>query len=498
MLVTDSDRAMQGRVPPHNLDAEAVVLSDLLMAPEHIAEQRDSLCGATFYSDANREIYLAVLATTDAGVGVDLVSVAAFLRQRGKLATIGGARYLGDIADATPTVANVADHVRVIVELEQRRRVIAVAHTIAAEGYLDRHCDGERWTTSAAERMRVAAGGSEKHGAFPVLSSEDIFGQLEPIPWLCESLGIAAGAPCMAAGYGYSGKTAAAQSMAISVAAGVNVWGRFAAANGRVLHVDYEQGARLTRERYQRLARGMRLGFDDLAGQLEVVCLPALYMDHAAAEETLARACDGVALCVIDSFRACAPSVDENSSEARLVLDMLARVSDRTGAAFLMIHHARKSQPGQSDSAKMSVRGSGALFDACASVLVFQASKGEPTIVTHEKNRLTGEQHDDVALEIGDVEDDGDRRWGLTVHAVDAADVQTEREERRRTDLDSGILEFVRRNTGCSTGEIKHGVRGKAAAIQAALEAMVRGGRVQKLTAPGGRGRVNWAAKEAL
>jgi hypothetical protein len=59
------------------------------------------------------------------------------------------------------------------------------------------------------------------------------------------------------AGYGFTGKTIAAQALALAIASGGRVWDMFAARSGRVLHLDYEQGQRLTNERYQRLARGV-------------------------------------------------------------------------------------------------------------------------------------------------------------------------------------------------------------------------------------------------
>jgi hypothetical protein len=108
-----------------------------------------------------------------------------------------------------------------------------------------------------------------------------------------------------------------------------------------VLHVDYEQGSRLTRERYQRLARCMGLPPEALDDPLGLMAMPGPYLDQTSAEDALVKACDGCDRVTIDCLRAAAPSIEENSSDFRRPPDLLTRVSERIGCAALVIHHAR-------------------------------------------------------------------------------------------------------------------------------------------------------------
>jgi hypothetical protein len=121
----------------------------------------------------------------------------------------------------------------------------------------------------------------------------------------------------------------------------------------------------------------------------------------------------------VDSFRASCRITEENGSEARVPLDGLTRISEKTGTLFAVIHHARKPAAGHRGAAaggvKMAVRGSGAIFDASGSVLVFAGEKKEPTTVSHEKARISGRTHDDYRLWINDVDIDGDPEGGLRV-----------------------------------------------------------------------------------
>jgi len=267
--------------------------------------------------------------------------------------------------------------------------------------------------------LRLLATESQRHRA-GILDATAIFAPLPPVRWLCQALDLAPGAPALFAGYGYSGKTVAAQEFALAVATGTPAWGRFPVRQGRVLHIDYEQGSYLTRLRYQRLARARGVDPASLAGRLEVEPLPAWYLDGGDAYEQLVRRCEGVDLVIVDSFRAACPRTDENSSDARVPLDVLGRISEATGAAPLALHHARKPTKDAQGGARMSVRGSGALYDACGTVLVFAGEKGKAVTVSHEKARITGRPCADFGLWIEDVEVDRDPVGGLRVAAVDA------------------------------------------------------------------------------
>lgn len=279
-----------------------------------------------------------------------------------------------------------------------------------------------------------------KKPAFQVLSAADIFAPLPPINHVIAALDLCAGAPALWAGYGYSKKTLTAQSAALDIAAGTGkVWDCFAAPQGRVLHIDFEQGNRLTRERYQRLAVPRMVGPADLSDRLALVVMPDLYLDRPQTEEALARLVDGFSLVIVDSLRAAAPSVEENSSDARQPLDMLTRISERTGAAFVVIHHARKPNQSQAGGAKYSIRGSGALFDAAGSVLVFEGEKNQPVRVTHEKARSSGILTDDFQVDVADVPDGANPRAGLLVTAQAASSRAEADEQQARARLETKL-----------------------------------------------------------
>jgi hypothetical protein len=286
-----------------------------------------------------------------------------------------------------------------------------------------------------------------------VLTAMEIFAPLPPVNWLCQALGLAPGAPGLLAGYGYSGKTVSVQDFALAVATGKLAWGSVPVRAGRVVHFDWEQGSFLTRLRYQRLARARGIDPAELQGRLTLACMPEWYLDGDVDDEVYRRG-EGADLLILDSYRAACPRTDENSSDARVPLDRLTRISERTGTTTLVLHHARKPARDAAGGARMSVRGSGALYDACGSVLVFVAEKGEPVTVTHEKARISGRPHEDFQLWIEDVEIDGDPTAGLRVSCLNTTTSKAGLTPSDRFEgLKSRVLDLVREK-GTITGGV--------------------------------------------
>ncbi|MFZ5890342.1 MAG: replicative DNA helicase [Myxococcota bacterium] len=124
-----------GRVPPNDLDAEAAVLSAVLLDSNAFDQVQETLQAEHFYADANRRIFEAVVDLQNSGRPVDIVSVAGYLRDRNRLEQIGGTPYLAQLSDATPAVAHVAAHAQAVREKWRLRQLIATCQRFAAEGY---------------------------------------------------------------------------------------------------------------------------------------------------------------------------------------------------------------------------------------------------------------------------------------------------------------------------------------------------------------------------
>ena len=244
---------------------------------------------------------------------------------------------------------------------------------------------------------------------YNIVGAAKLFTPLPPVDWLCQTLRIAPGAPTLFAGYGYSGKSVALQSLALSVASGTALWGSKAVKRGRVLHLDYEQGLRITARRYQRLAYAEGIDSRSLDGSLECGILPSSRLSLDA----LCWMGDGRAAVVVDSWRAAHPGVDENSSEVRVTLDVMGSASEKTGCTFLTLHHARKNPPDSKGDGKFSIRGSSGFFDGSQTVYIFDGEEIGAPVVIQIKDRIEGEKMDPFVLRI----EDRDAKEGLSVRS---------------------------------------------------------------------------------
>jgi replicative DNA helicase len=128
-------RSREGRVPPHDLEAEAAVLSSCMLDKAALDTVRGLIAPEHCYADANRRILEAVFALDDAGHPVDVVTVATKLREQNRLEQSGGTVYLASITDATPAVAHVDHHAKTVRDLWRVRQAIALHQTKAAEGF---------------------------------------------------------------------------------------------------------------------------------------------------------------------------------------------------------------------------------------------------------------------------------------------------------------------------------------------------------------------------
>lgn len=354
------------------------------------------------------------------------------------------------------------------------------------------------------------AAGSEEDGhaesgkaprRYVVLDGPALARELPPLEYVIREIGMVAGpgAPHLVAGYGFAGKTLALQAMALSLADHRGVWGAYRATRAqRVLHVDLEQGERLTTRRYQRLALAMGVDLAGLGDTLAVVCMPALTL-AASHEDVWRELMTGRDIVIVDSLRAATAGADENDSGIRAGLDMLGALSESTGCCRpIVIHHARK--PGADDAGgRYAIRGSSAIYDACDSVYTFSAAQGEPVLVEHVKARSHGEPTEPIALVISDVAVGDDPRAGVRV-AVHGAELvgqqRAEREQATRRQRVTADSETMRRilveRPGLGTRELRLAARqaglGARDRVDDAIAAL--GGEVELRDEVVGRSRV--------
>jgi replicative DNA helicase len=123
------------RIPPQNLEAEQAVIGSMLMDRSAFVKAVEILSPDSFYRDAHRFIYEAMLELFDKGEPIDLVTVTEYLRKAQKLDAVGGAVYVADLLNAVPTAANVEYHAKIVEEKFVLRKLIEAGSGIVTAAF---------------------------------------------------------------------------------------------------------------------------------------------------------------------------------------------------------------------------------------------------------------------------------------------------------------------------------------------------------------------------
>lgn len=333
-----------------------------------------------------------------------------------------------------------------------------------------------------------------------------------PIPWVCEALHVAPGRPAVFAGEGGTAKSMLAAHFANCVGTGRRFLKRYEVLSGPVLWVDYEQGRSLTKKRQQRFARAEGWRLEDFNDRLGYLYKP-FFLDSTKRLDRLCKLIDEFRLVVVDSARRSAPALKENDAEASIPFDLAAEASEKTGVSFLLIDHAStKRDP--DGSRKATQRGHSTKLDGCGVLYALsKQGKNKPTLVTCEREQLTGEFMEDWSFDVVDVVDPSvqgrpatkeEQKWGLALieKGAEAAKDQPEAKAPEETQADreakleqvaARILEIVKGRPGISTKELQAAApRMRAADFDAARLRLERTNRIYNRT--GKKTRTEWVA----
>jgi len=115
---------------PHSVEAERVLLGSLLLNPQSIAETARQIGPESFYDPRHRVLFHSLEVMAANREPIDLTTVTEKLRGNGHLEDAGGAAYVTELFNATPTAANLSFHVEAVREKADRRGVIETAEEI--------------------------------------------------------------------------------------------------------------------------------------------------------------------------------------------------------------------------------------------------------------------------------------------------------------------------------------------------------------------------------
>ncbi len=167
-MVSPVGRSEEGRLPPHDFDAEEAVLGSLLIDEETVLKVVPVLTAQDFYRDKNRWVYEACLKLYDQGQPINQVTVAHEMGQAARLEESGGAAYLGHLISQVPTSVHAEYYAQIVRRASLMRRLIGAAREIEDLGYdADHDVDA---TLARAEELLFRLRRGEGSGDFVHIS----------------------------------------------------------------------------------------------------------------------------------------------------------------------------------------------------------------------------------------------------------------------------------------------------------------------------------------
>lgn len=123
------------KVPPQNNEAEVAVLGSMLLDKDAIASAIELLSESSFYKEAHKKIYSAIVKLYDRNKAIDIVTLVEELRNKESLDEVGGAAYVASIVSSIPTSANIVHYAKIVREKAILRNLISTATQIVSESY---------------------------------------------------------------------------------------------------------------------------------------------------------------------------------------------------------------------------------------------------------------------------------------------------------------------------------------------------------------------------
>ena len=117
------------KVPPHSIEAEQSVLGGVMIDNDQWEKVEEILLSTDFYVKNHREIFKAMAELANMAKPMDVITLSEHLEQMGEVDI--GLAYLGELAQNTPTVANIRAYAEIVREKAIMRQLISASNEIA-------------------------------------------------------------------------------------------------------------------------------------------------------------------------------------------------------------------------------------------------------------------------------------------------------------------------------------------------------------------------------
>ncbi len=220
-------------------------------------------------------------------------------------------------------------------------------------------------------------------------------------------------------GSGFSGKTNAMIDLLLAAATDGKWLNKFQVKmpkNKKAMFVAFEGSEKRLMKRVNRIGTARGIKFDDIFDRLVLNHKPGFRLSDPNQYENyvnvLSMGWKEFGLIIIDNQRTLAPSIKENDSDSRWILDVLSDVSERTGAVIIVLHHTGKDEARE--------RGSSGYWDATGCQWLLKGRGRAPKVMEQVKSveELYFEPIGIEFKDVGEIDPVLKKERGLSILAV--------------------------------------------------------------------------------
>ena len=119
---------------PNDVHAEEYLLGTIMVDNRNISTVLEMLTPEAFYSEVNRIIFEAIVELTNKQTGIDLMTVSAQIKKKGKMNDVGGLSHLMKLTNSVGSTANIVAYCAVIKEKYLLRQLVDLGQNLYSNG----------------------------------------------------------------------------------------------------------------------------------------------------------------------------------------------------------------------------------------------------------------------------------------------------------------------------------------------------------------------------
>ena len=123
------------KVPPHDAEAEAAVLSSMFIDKEAASAAVELLKAEDFYRPDNKAVFEACHELFSSGSPIDIITVKSKLEEKGIFEQVGGIGFIAQIASSVGSSVNVRHYAEIVKDKSTLRQLIKTCNDVSAQCY---------------------------------------------------------------------------------------------------------------------------------------------------------------------------------------------------------------------------------------------------------------------------------------------------------------------------------------------------------------------------